>query len=163
MWSGINFFILQSYSGYLILLLGPLHTRHSISTSPCLLEILSSSANSPMIQLGTLAIWPQAVCFILISVSFGIIDAFFTVESVIRGTYVYSHFIRLPHEHKRVFFWNDSIMCVRYFSWSSLFFKSFFFLSDFWYAFYFLFHKVHILFQATFYSCLNRSHSIWSF
>ena len=53
-----------------------------------------------MIQLGTLAIWPQAVCFILISVSSAIIDAFFTVESVIRGTYVYSHFIRLPHEHK---------------------------------------------------------------
>ena len=40
-----------------------MHTGHSISTSPCLLEILSSSANSPMIQLGTLAIWPQAVCF----------------------------------------------------------------------------------------------------
>ena len=162
MWSGINFFILQSYSSYFILLLGPLHTGHSISTSPCLLEILSSSANSPMIQLGTLAIWPQAVCFILISVSSAIIDAFFTVESVIRGTYVYSHFIRLPHEHKRVFFWNDSIMCVRYFRWSSLFFKSFF-LSDFWYAFSFLCHKVHILFQATFYSCLNRNHSIWSF
>lgn len=112
MWSGINFFILQSYSGYLILLLGSLHTGHSISTSSCLLDILSSFANSPTIQLGTLAIWPQAVCFILISVSSAIIDAFFTVESVIRGTYVYSHFIRLPHEHKRVFFWNDFLSHV---------------------------------------------------
>ena len=126
-----KFFILQSYSGYLILLLGPLHTGHSISTSSCLLDILSSFANSPTIQLGTLAIWPQAVCFILISVSSTIIDAFFTVESVIRGTYVYSHFIRLPHEHKRVFFWNDSITCVRYFRWSSFFLNLFSFFQIF--------------------------------
>ena len=31
-----------------------------------------------MIQLGTLAIWPQAVCFILISVSSAIVDAVFS-------------------------------------------------------------------------------------
>ena len=39
-------------------------------------------------------------------------------------------------------------------------FLNIFFLSDFWYAFSFLCHKVHISFQATFYSCLNRNHSI---
>ena len=41
------------YNSYLTLLIGPLHTGHSISTSPCLPDILSSFANSPMIQSGT--------------------------------------------------------------------------------------------------------------
>ena len=66
--------------------------------------------------------------------------------------------MRLPHEHKRVFFWNDSIMCVRYFRWSSLFFKSFFFLSDFWYVFSFLYHKVHILFIPVWIEAIVSDH-----
>ena len=66
--------------------------------------------------------------------------------------------MRLSHEHNNGSFWNDSIMCVRYLRWSSLFFKFFFFLSNFCYVFSFLYHKVHILFIPVWIEAIVSDH-----